>query len=249
MRRSREGRGHLAPRSTSRPRTTPTSPRWRSRSPSARSRPAGTSSSCSTRSRASPAPTTWRCRRRGRTLSGGIDPIALYPPKRFFGAARNIEEGGSLTIIGTCLVDTGSRMDDVIYEEFKGTGNIGAHPRPQAGREAHLPGDRRPALRHPARGAAARGGHPQDGLDDAPDAVGRRHQRGHRAAAQPARQDRQQRAVPGDADEEPRPVRADRGDRRGTPSGDPSRLPVWTPLCYGVTDIGGPPTMRRSTRA
>ena len=59
----------------------------------------------------------------GRTLSGGIDPIALYPPKRFFGAARKIEEGGSLTIIGTCLVDTGSRMDDVIYEEFKGTGN------------------------------------------------------------------------------------------------------------------------------
>ncbi len=59
----------------------------------------------------------------GRTLSGGIDPVALYPPKRFFGAARNIEEGGSLTIIGTCLIDTGSRMDDVIYEEFKGTGN------------------------------------------------------------------------------------------------------------------------------
>ena len=59
----------------------------------------------------------------GRTLSGGIDPIALYPPKRFFGAARNLEEGGSLTIIGTCLIDTGSRMDDVIYEEFKGTGN------------------------------------------------------------------------------------------------------------------------------
>jgi transcription termination factor Rho len=60
----------------------------------------------------------------GRTLSGGIDPIALYPPKRFFGAARNIEDGGSLTIMGTCLVDTGSRMDDVIYEEFKGTGNM-----------------------------------------------------------------------------------------------------------------------------
>jgi transcription termination factor Rho len=59
----------------------------------------------------------------GRTMSGGLDPIALYPPKRFFGAARNIEEGGSLTIIGTCLVETGSRMDDVIYEEFKGTGN------------------------------------------------------------------------------------------------------------------------------
>ena len=59
----------------------------------------------------------------GAPSSGGIDPIALYPPKRFFGAARKIEEGGSLTIIGTCLVDTGSRMDDVIYEEFKGTGN------------------------------------------------------------------------------------------------------------------------------
>lgn len=60
----------------------------------------------------------------GRTLSGGLDPGALYPPKRFFGSARNVEHGGSLTIIGTCLVDTGSRMDDVIYEEFKGTGNM-----------------------------------------------------------------------------------------------------------------------------
>jgi len=60
----------------------------------------------------------------GRTLSGGMDPSALYPPKRFFGAARNIEEGGSLTIIATCLVDTGSRLDDVVYEEFKGTGNM-----------------------------------------------------------------------------------------------------------------------------
>jgi transcription termination factor Rho len=59
----------------------------------------------------------------GRTLSGGIDPIALHPPKRLFGAARNVEDGGSLTIIATCLVDTGSRMDEVIFEEFKGTGN------------------------------------------------------------------------------------------------------------------------------
>ncbi|MFH0847633.1 MAG: transcription termination factor Rho [Chloroflexota bacterium] len=63
----------------------------------------------------------------GRTLSGGIDPAALYPPKRFFGAARNTSEGGSLTIIATCLIDTGSRMDDVIYEEFKGTGNMELH--------------------------------------------------------------------------------------------------------------------------
>ena len=60
----------------------------------------------------------------GRTLSGGVDPSALMPPKRFFGSARNIEGGGSLTIIATCLIDTNSRMDDVIYEEFKGTGNM-----------------------------------------------------------------------------------------------------------------------------
>jgi len=63
----------------------------------------------------------------GRTLSGGIDPAALHPAKRFFGAARNTAEGGSLTILATCLVDTGSRMDDLIYEEFKGTGNMEVH--------------------------------------------------------------------------------------------------------------------------
>jgi transcription termination factor Rho len=63
----------------------------------------------------------------GRTLSGGVDPAALYPPKRFFGAARNTAEGGSLTIIATCLVDTNSRMDELIYEEFKGTGNMELH--------------------------------------------------------------------------------------------------------------------------
>ena len=63
----------------------------------------------------------------GRTLSGGIDPVALHPAKKFFGAARNVEGGGSLTILATCLVDTGSRMDDLIYEEFKGTGNMELH--------------------------------------------------------------------------------------------------------------------------
>lgn len=63
----------------------------------------------------------------GRTLSGGLDPVALYPPKRFFGAARNIRDAGSLTILATCLKDTGSRMDDMIYEEFKGTGNMEVH--------------------------------------------------------------------------------------------------------------------------
>ena len=63
----------------------------------------------------------------GRTLTGGFDPVALFPAKKFFGAARKIENGGSLTIIGTCLVETGSRMDDLIYEEFKGTGNMELH--------------------------------------------------------------------------------------------------------------------------
>jgi transcription termination factor Rho len=63
----------------------------------------------------------------GKILSGGVDSNALHRPKRFFGAARNVEEGGSLTIIGTALIDTGSRMDEVIFEEFKGTGNMEIH--------------------------------------------------------------------------------------------------------------------------
>ena len=63
----------------------------------------------------------------GKVLTGGVDAHALERPKRFFGAARNIEEGGSLTIIATCLIDTGSKMDEVIYEEFKGTGNMELH--------------------------------------------------------------------------------------------------------------------------
>src|SRR5439155_21677329 len=63
----------------------------------------------------------------GRTLSGGLDPAALHRPKRFFGAARKVEEGGSLTIVASCLIDTGSRMDEVIFEEFKGTGRSEPH--------------------------------------------------------------------------------------------------------------------------
>jgi transcription termination factor Rho len=63
----------------------------------------------------------------GKVLTGGVDANALQKPKRFFGAARNVEEGGSLTIVATALIDTGSRMDDVIYEEFKGTGNMEIH--------------------------------------------------------------------------------------------------------------------------
>ena len=85
----------------------------------------------------------------GRTLSGGMDPSALYPPKRFFGAARNLEEGGSLTIIATALVDTGSRLDDVVYEEFKGTGNMELHLTRKLAGTPHLPRHRYRALLHP----------------------------------------------------------------------------------------------------
>ena len=63
----------------------------------------------------------------GKILSGGLDPISLYKPKKFFGAARNLEDGGSITILATALVETGSRMDDMIFEEFKGTGNMELH--------------------------------------------------------------------------------------------------------------------------
>ena len=90
----------------------------------------------------------------GKILSGGIDSSALYPPRRFFGAARNIEEGGSLTIIACALVETGSRMDEGIFEEFKAHRQHGAAPRPPARREAALPGDQRRRVGHPQGGAA-----------------------------------------------------------------------------------------------
>ena len=151
----------------------------------------------------------------GRTLSGGIDPIALYPPKRFFGAARNIEEGGSLTVIATCLVDTGSRMDDVIYEEFKGTGNSElildrklAEKRIFPAIDVQRSGTRREELLLEERD-------PEDGLDDAPDAVGGRHERGHRAPPQPPREDGEQRPVPGLAHQEPRLLSTARPPRCG----------------------------------
>jgi transcription termination factor Rho len=85
----------------------------------------------------------------GKVLTGGVDANALQRPKRFFGAARNIEEGGSLTIIATALIDTGSRMDEVIFEEFKGTGNAEIVLDRKVGRQAHLPGHRRAQVRHP----------------------------------------------------------------------------------------------------
>ncbi len=92
----------------------------------------------------------------GKVLTGGVDANALQRPKRFFGAARNIEEGGSLTIIATALIDTGSRMDDVIYEEFKGTGNMEIHLDRRMAEKRIYPGDQRQPLRHPPRGTAAR---------------------------------------------------------------------------------------------
>ena len=132
----------------------------------------------------------------GRILSGGVDSAALYPPKKFFGAARNIEGGGSLTILATALVETGSKMDEVIFEEFKGTGNMEVRLRAGVLREADLPGHRRRCLEHPARGAAhgSRGaGHH---VEAAAPAVGSRQPAGPGDAAGPAEEDQQQRRVP-----------------------------------------------------
>ena len=124
MRRDRQAARSSPRRSTARATSTPTSPSWRSR------RPSGSSSRVEdvvvildgitrlSRAYNLAAPAS------GRILSGGIDAGALYPPKKFFGAARNVEEGGSLTILATALVDTNSRMDEAIFEEFKGTGNM-----------------------------------------------------------------------------------------------------------------------------
>ena len=137
----------------------------------------------------------------GRILSGGVDSSALYPPKRFFGAARNIEHGGSLTIIATALIETGSKMDEVIFEEFKGTGNMELRLRRRVRRQADLPGDRRRRVRHPPRGAAHGQGGARHRLEASPGAVGPGRAAGSRAAAQPAQGDPEQRRVP-DADQQ-----------------------------------------------
>ena len=97
----------------------------------------------------------------GKILSGGVDANALHKPKRFFGAARNIEEGGSLTIIATALIDTGSRMDEVIFEEFKGTGNMEVNLESASGGAAHLPVHQHRAFRHPQRRVALPSGRVQ----------------------------------------------------------------------------------------
>ena len=153
-------------------------------------------------SRAWPAPTTWPCRRAGARCRGGIDPVALYPPKRFFGAARNIEEGGSLTIMATCLVDTGSRMDDVIYEEFKGTGNMELHLDRKLAERRIFPAIDVLALGHPPRGAADGRADAPAGLDDAPHAgAGRAGRERIELLLNALVEDRQQPRVPGEPDQ------------------------------------------------
>ena len=122
----------------------------------------------------------------GRTLSGGLDSTALYPPKRFLGAARNIEDGGSLTIIATALVETGSAMDTVIFEEFKSTGNAELKLDRPARRAPGLPGGRHRLLRHPARRDPAHAGRAGALLPPAPRAGRPGQARGPAAAARPA---------------------------------------------------------------
>ena len=133
----------------------------------------------------------------GRILSGGVDSTALYPPKRFFGAARNIENGGSLTILATALVETGSKMDEVIFEEFKGTGNMELRLSPRA---APTSGSSRRSTSTPPAPAARRScmaqGGAQDRLEAAPGARRARRPAGARAAARPAEEDQEQRRVP-----------------------------------------------------
>src|SRR5262249_5292314 len=90
----------------------------------------------------------------GKVLTGGVDANALQRPKRFFGAARNIEEGGSLTIIATALIDTGSRMDEVIFEEFKGTGKSGIHSGRKVAEQATFPGNDHPPSGYRKEGLA-----------------------------------------------------------------------------------------------
>ena len=115
----------------------------------------------------------------GRIMSGGIDAGALYPPKKFFGAARNVEEGGSLTILATALVETGSPMDEVIFEEFKGTGNMELRLDRQLAERRIYPAIDVDASSHPPRGAAVRPQAAPAGVEAAPGAVGpgRRRQR------------------------------------------------------------------------
>ncbi len=141
----------------------------------------------------------------GKVLTGGVDANALQRPKRFFGAARNLEEGGSLTIIATALIETGSRMDDVIYEEFKGTGNMEVHLERRLAETPCLPGYQPEQVRHAPRGTADQAGNPAEDLD--PAQVHLRHGRSASDGVHP-RQD--------EADEEQRGVLRHDAPRRLT---------------------------------
>ena len=142
----------------------------------------------------------------GRILSGGVDSSALYPPKRFFGAARNIENGGSLTILATALVETGSKMDEVIFEEFKGTGNMELRLSRGLADKRIFPAIDVERLGHPPRGDPHVEGGAQHRLE-APPRHGRpRAAAGDRAAARPGEADAQQPRVPhAGAEDDPRP--------------------------------------------
>ena len=133
----------------------------------------------------------------GKVLSGGVDSNALQRPKRFFGAARNVEEGGSLTIIATALVETGSRMDEVIFEEFKGTGNAEIVLDRKLTDKRIFPSIDINRSRHAQGGAARPRGGAQPRLDPAQGALGPLAGRGHGAAAGAAVEDEDQQGVPG----------------------------------------------------
>ncbi len=131
----------------------------------------------------------------GKVLTGGVDANALQRPKRFFGAARNIEEGGSLTIIATALIDTGSRMDEVIFEEFKGTGNSEIILDRKVSDKRVFPAIDITQLRHPQGGAAGREGHAQEDVRAAPHPQPDGHHRRHRVPARQAAPDEDERRV------------------------------------------------------
>ena len=132
----------------------------------------------------------------GRILSGGVDSAALYPPKKFFGAARNIEDGGSLTILATALIESGSKMDEVIFEEFKGTGNMEIRLRRDFADKRIFPAIDAVAVRHPPRGAADEQGGAGHHLEAPPRAVGSRRAAGARAPARAAQEVPEQPRVP-----------------------------------------------------
>ena len=154
----------------------------------------------------------------GRILSGGVDSTALYPPKRFLGAARNIEHGGSLTIFATALIETGSTMDTVIFEEFKGTGNAELMLSRKIADKRVFPAVDVDRLRHPQGGDPAEPRGAGDRAQAAPGAQRARPAAGDRPAAGPAQAEPDQRRVP-DADREvdPRP-----GLSRPAPAGPES---------------------------